>query len=273
MLFRSVDAGPTAPASPPRKESEAHSTLPTSVSAGQVVPAVPSNDTSRVPLTLAPNLPAEPASRQPANRPDDERGALPNEPRSLPVLRDLVASCHACRLSETRTNTVFSRGNPQASIVFVGEAPGADEDAQGLPFVGRAGQLLDKMIAAMGLDPERDVYVCNIVKCRPPANRKPEPDELAACFPYLDEQLANVKPKVMVAMGTTAVLALFDTKMGITRVRGQWKLYKGRVPTMPTYHPSYLLRPSPQQVEAKRQCWEDLQAVMKELGLARKPKG
>ena len=194
------------------------------------------------------------------------------EARSLPVLRDTVASCVACRLSETRTNTVFSRGNPQAAIVFVGEAPGAEEDAKGLPFVGRAGQLLDKMIVAMGLDPERDVYVCNIVKCRPPENRRPEPDELAACFPFLDEQLANVKPKVMVAMGNTAVAALFDTKMGITRVRGQWKLYKGRIPTMPTYHPSYLLRDSPQQAEAKRQCWDDLQAVMKELGLTRKPK-
>ena len=194
------------------------------------------------------------------------------EARSLPVLRDTVASCVACRLSETRTNTVFSRGNPQAAIVFVGEAPGAEEDAKGLPFVGRAGQLLDKMIVAMGLDPERDVYICNIVKCRPPENRRPEPDELAACFPFLDEQLANVKPKVMVAMGNTAVAALFDTKMGITRVRGQWKLYKGRIPTMPTYHPSYLLRDSPQQAEAKRQCWDDLQAVMKELGLTRKPK-
>lgn len=190
-------------------------------------------------------------------------------PRSLAVLEAEVASCTRCGLGSTRTNTVFSRGNPHAAIVFVGEAPGADEDAQGLPFVGRAGQLLDKMIAAMGLDAERDVYVCNIVKCRPPNNRRPEPEELAACMPYLDEQLANVSPKVIVAMGNTAVGAMFASKLGITRVRGEWKLYKGRIPTMPTYHPSFLLRPSDQQAEAKRQVWEDLQSVMKKLGLKR----
>jgi DNA polymerase len=209
---------------------------------------------------------APPVVRAPDVVPPRETQSL----RSLPVLAEAVASCRACRLAETRKNTVFSRGNPQAPLVFVGEAPGADEDAQGVPFVGRAGQLLDKMIVAMGLDPERDVYVCNIVKCRPPENRRPEPDELAACFPFLDEQLANVSPKVMVAMGNTAVGAMFDTKMGITRVRGTWKMYKGKIPTMPTYHPSYLLRASPQQAEAKRQCWEDLQAVMKELGIAKK---
>jgi DNA polymerase len=146
-------------------------------------------------------------------------------------------------------------------------APGADEDAQGLPFVGRAGQLLDRMIAAMGLSPETDVYVCNILKCRPPGNRRPEPEEMAACFPYLHEQLALVRPRVIVALGNTAVGALLDTKLGITKVRGQWKLYRGQTLVMPTYHPSYLLRPSPQQTEAKRQAWEDLQLVMKELGL------
>lgn len=216
----------------------------------------------------APRPEPPPAAKAPAPGPTD---APPRPVRSLPVLAAEVASCRACRLAETRNKTVFSRGNPEAAIVFVGEGPGADEDAQGLPFVGRAGQLLDKMIVAMGLDPERDVYVCNIVKCRPPGNRRPEADEMAACFPYLDEQLANVKPKVMVAMGGTAATALFDTKLGITRLRGQWKLYKG-IPTMPTFHPSYLLRPSDQQAEAKRQCWDDLQAVMKHLGLTRKPR-
>jgi DNA polymerase len=162
---------------------------------------------------------------------------------------------------------VFARGNPDAQLCFIGEAPGADEDAQGLPFVGRAGQLLDRMIAAMGLDPETDVYVCNILKCRPPGNRRPEPEEMAACFPYLHEQLALVRPRAIVALGNTAVGALLDTKLGITKVRGQWKLYRGQTLVMPTYHPSYLLRPSPQQIEAKRQTWEDLQLVMKELGL------
>src|SRR5207237_10137052 len=138
-----------------------------------------------------------------------------------------------------------------------------DEDAQGVPLVGRAGQLLDKMIQAMGLSPQNDVYVCNIIKCRPPENRRPEPEEMETCIPYLHEQLAIVKPKVIVAMGNTAVQALLGTKLGITKVRGSWKLYKGTTPIMPTYHPSYLLRPSPQQAEAKRQAWEDLRAGLK----------
>jgi len=186
----------------------------------------------------------------------------------LPLLAAEVAACTKCVLHETRTQTVFARGNPLAKLAIVGEAPGADEDEQGLPFVGRAGQLLDKMIGAMGLDPAQDVYVCNILKCRPPGNRRPEADETDKCIPYLHEQLAIVKPKVIVAMGNSAVQALLGTKLGITKVRGQWKLYKGETLVMPTYHPSYLLRPSPQQVEAKKQAWEDLQAVMKELGLA-----
>jgi DNA polymerase len=124
------------------------------------------------------------------------------------------------------------------------------------------------MIAAMGLSPERDVYVCNILKCRPPDNRRPTPEETEACFPYLHEQLALVRPKVIVTLGNTAAGALLNTKLGITKLRGQWKLYRGTTLVMPTYHPSYLLRPSAQQGEAKRQAWEDLQLVMKELGLA-----
>lgn len=197
-----------------------------------------------------------PASREPAPA-----------ARALPVVADEVAGCTKCGLSATRTNTVFARGSETARIAFVGEAPGADEDAQGVPFVGRAGQLLDKMIVAMGLDPAADVYVCNIVKCRPPGNRRPEDDEMAACLPYLHEQLAAVKPAVIVAMGNTAVSALLGTKLGITKLRGSWKLYRGHTKVMPTYHPSYLLRPSPQQAEAKRQAWEDLKLVMKDQGL------
>ncbi len=185
----------------------------------------------------------------------------------LPQLASEVRACARCGLASTRTQTVFARGNPHARLAFVGEAPGADEDAQGLPFVGRAGQLLDRMIVAMGLSPERDAYICNIIKCRPPGNRRPEPQEIATCIPYLHEQLALIEPHVIVALGNTAVAALLDTKLGITKVRGQWKLYRGQTLVMPTYHPSYLLRPSPQQIEAKRQAWQDLQLVMKELGL------
>ncbi len=192
-------------------------------------------------------------------------------PRALPVVADEVAGCTKCALAKTRTHTVFSRGNPEAKLCFVGEAPGADEDAQGLPFVGRAGQLLDKMIAAMGLDPDADVYVCNIIKCRPPGNRRPEPSETEACIPYLHEQLAAVDPKVIVALGNTAVASLIGTTLGITKLRGEWKLYRGKILVMPTYHPSYLLRDSPQQAQAKREAWADLQKVMKELGLAKKP--
>ena len=190
--------------------------------------------------------------------------------RSLAEVSAEAMGCQKCALAATRKNVVFSRGNPEAKLVFVGEAPGQDEDEQGLPFVGRAGQLLDRMIAAMGLDPATDVYVANIIKCRPPGNRKPEQEEMDACIPYLHEQLAAIAPKAIVALGNTAVGALLGTKLGITKVRGQWKLYKGKTPVMPTYHPSYLLRPSAQQVEAKRQAWEDLQAVMKELGLTKK---
>jgi uracil-DNA glycosylase len=194
-------------------------------------------------------------------------------PRSLDVLEKEVAACTRCELAKTRKKTVFARGNPAAKLCFIGEAPGADEDEQGFPFVGRAGQLLDRMITAMGLSPEKDVYVCNIIKCRPPGNRKPTPEESATCIPYLHEQLANVAPKVIVAMGNTAVGALLGTSVGITKLRGEYKLYKGKTLVMPTYHQSFLLRPGPEQQQAKREAWEDLQKVMKELGLAPPKKG
>lgn len=191
----------------------------------------------------------------------------PHAHRSLSTIQTEASACTKCALSSTRRNVVFSRGNPASKLFFIGEAPGADEDAQGIPFVGRAGQLLDKMIGAMGLDPHNDVYVANILKCRPPNNRRPEPAEVETCIPYLHEQIQAVDPRVIVALGNTAVSALLGTTLGITKVRGQWKLYRGRIPVMPTYHPSYLLRPSPQQLDSKRQAWEDLQSVMKELGL------
>lgn len=179
----------------------------------------------------------------------------------LAVLAEEVRGCTRCRLAPTRTQTVFARGNPFAAVCFVGEGPGADEDAQGEPFVGKAGQLLDRMIAAMGYGRD-EVYVCNIVKCRPPDNRKPDPEEMAACTPYLQTQLALVKPKVIVALGATAVQGLIGTSEGITRLRGKWKIYKGTTPVMPTFHPAYLLR----QPAAKRDVWNDLQEVLRVVG-------
>jgi DNA polymerase len=156
---------------------------------------------------------------------------------------------------------VFARGSGESGLCFVGEGPGADEDAQGFPFVGKAGQLLDKMIVAMGFSRD-EVYVCNIVKCRPPNNRKPEPEEMAACMPYLAEQLSVLAPEVIVALGATAVQGLFGTGEGITRLRGRWKLYRGEIPVMPTFHPAFLLR----NPAAKKEVWDDLQAVLRHMG-------
>ena len=178
-----------------------------------------------------------------------------------------VRQCTKCGLHKARTQAVFARGNPEAELCFVGEGPGADEDQQGFPFVGKAGQLLDKMIGAMGFGRE-EVYVCNIVKCRPPDNRKPEPDEMAACKPYLREQLEILNPKVIVALGATAVEGLIGMSGGITRIRGQWKLYR-TIPVMPTFHPAYLLR----NPVSKREVWADLQAVLKQLGRSVPPAG
>jgi uracil-DNA glycosylase len=179
----------------------------------------------------------------------------------LKVLATEVESCTRCALHAGRTQTVFARGHGTSGLCFVGEGPGADEDAQGFPFVGKAGQLLDRMIAAMGFERD-DVYVANIVKCRPPNNRKPEIDEMAACMPYLAEQLELIDPQVIVALGATAVQGLLGTSEGITRIRGRWRLYKGRIAVMPTFHPAYLLRTP----AAKREVWEDLQAVLRQMG-------
>jgi DNA polymerase len=270
------DTGATGIPRAPRKQAPAAAPAPPEAAASPRPPDAPTTSFVSAPVTapvmsapvvaLSPDPAPQattpiPSSTPPAQLSRDARLAR------LAVIGTEVASCTKCDLSATRTNTVYFRGNPEAALCFIGEAPGADEDAQGLPFVGRAGQLLDKMISAMGLVPERDVYVCNIIKCRPPDNRKPTPEETATCIPYLHEQLALVRPKVIVALGNTAASALLDTKLGISKLRGQWKLYKGTTLVMPTYHPSYLLRPSPQQVEAKKQAWEDLQAVMKELKL------
>lgn len=174
------------------------------------------------------------------------------------------AGCRECALHQTRKNVVFGVGNPQAEIMLVGEGPGANEDATGIPFVGRAGQLLDDMLAIIGLDRER-VYICNIVKCRPPHNRVPEPDERAACMDYLRQQVALVRPKVIVCLGSTPTRALMGEDMRITRDRGVWQLKKG-VWMLPTYHPAALLR----DADKKRPAWEDFKAIrakLKELGV------
>jgi uracil-DNA glycosylase len=192
---------------------------------------------------------------------DNSQLTSPERHARLTVLAETVKGCTRCALHAARTQTVFARGNGSSGLCFVGEGPGADEDAQGFPFVGAAGQLLDRMIAAMGIERD-DVYVCNIVKCRPPKNRTPEPEEMSACMPYLVEQLSLVEPQVIVALGKTAVQGLFGSAEGITRIRGRWRLYQGRIAVMPTFHPAYLLR----NPAAKREVWADLQEVLKHMG-------
>ena len=180
---------------------------------------------------------------------------------SLLKIREDLGDCTRCKLHKGRNKLVFGDGNPKAELVFVGEGPGADEDAQGLPFVGRAGKLLTQMIEAMGLH-RTDVYICNVVKCRPPENRTPEPDEVQTCSPYLLRQIDAIHPKVIVCLGAVAAKTLLETTRGISQYRGEWQEWRGHK-LMATYHPAYLLRNPP----AKADVWKDLQKVMAELGL------
>jgi uracil-DNA glycosylase len=181
---------------------------------------------------------------------------------TLEELSAFIGDCKRCKLAPLRTHLVFGVGNPNADLMFVGEAPGADEDARGEPFVGRAGQLLTDIIErGMGLS-RADVYICNVIKCRPPDNRNPEPDEVAACEPFLMRQIDLVRPRAIVALGSFAVQALLKVKTPISRLRGNWHEVRG-VKLMPTFHPAYLLR-SPGE---KRLVWQDIQEVMKLLGL------
>ncbi len=177
----------------------------------------------------------------------------------LEEVRAELGDCRRCPLHRTRHRLVFGEGNPEAELVFVGEAPGADEDAQGRPFVGRAGQLLTKIIGAMGLKRE-EVYICNILKCRPPGNRNPQPEEIAACEPFLIRQLEAIRPRVICALGTFAAHTLLKSEAPISVLRGRFHSYQG-IPLMPTYHPAYLLR----NPGAKKQVWEDVQMIMKTL--------
>ena len=180
---------------------------------------------------------------------------LRSNDQSLEAIRLDIGDCVRCKLHVARTNIVFGEGNPQAKLVFVGEGPGADEDASGRPFVGRAGQLLNKIIEAIGLRRE-DVYICNVVKCRPPGNRTPERNEVATCEPFLFRQLAYIQPKVIVVLGLPAFQCLLKSKDSMSRSRGQWREWNG-IKVMPTFHPAYLLR-SP---EKKRETWEDMKKV------------
>ena len=199
------------------------------------------------PILSAPAAPAVSASEVAAMGWDDLAAA--------------VAGCRACRLCETRRNTVFEDGSRQARLLFFGEGPGADEDAQGVPFVGRAGELLTRMIAAMQFS-RQEVYICNTVKCRPPGNRNPEPDETEACRAFAERQIELVNPEVIVVLGAVPLRFLFPKVFGgIRMLRGKWMEYKG-IRVMPTYHPAYLLR----NVSAKAEAWHDLQQVMAVFG-------
>jgi uracil-DNA glycosylase family 4 len=183
---------------------------------------------------------------------------------TLERIREDLGECTRCRLHKQRNKIVFGAGNPRAELVFVGEGPGHDEDIQGLPFVGRAGKLLTQMIEAMGLTRDQ-VYICNVVKCRPPENRKPEEDEVATCSPYLYRQLDVIAPKAIVCLGATAAQALLKTKDSISRYRGVWFDFRN-TKLLATYHPAYLLR----NPAAKGEVWKDLQKVMAHLGLQAK---
>jgi DNA polymerase len=233
----------------------------------------------RTALSLNPKAPSLPAQSTPApaaarlGQPRAQRAEGPVQSELLPAatpqrraleeIRAELGDCRRCKLCSGRTNIVFGVGNPKAELVFVGEGPGADEDEQGIPFVGKAGQLLTKMIEAMGFEREQ-VYICNVVKCRPPNNRNPEPDEVAACEPFLRAQLGAIEPKVIVALGKLAAQTLLRDGTPITRLRGNWREYCG-IPLMPTFHPAYLLR-NPAE---KKNAWLDLRQVMKFFGKAR----
>jgi DNA polymerase len=178
---------------------------------------------------------------------------------SLAAVRAELGDCQRCQLAKTRTHLVFGVGNPQARLVLVGEAPGREEDQRGEPFVGEAGRLLDRILFAMGLQRD-EVYICNVLKCRPPGNRDPEADEVATCEPFLVRQLAAIQPKVIVALGRFAVQTLLQSKTPISRLRGNWHQYH-HIPVMPTYHPAYLLR----NPHGKREVWADMKQVMARL--------
>jgi DNA polymerase len=189
-----------------------------------------------------------------------------SRPTDLDSLRALIGACTRCKLSQRRTNLVFGEGSPKARLVFVGEGPGAEEDAAGRPFVGEAGKLLTKIIEnGMGLKRE-DVYICNVVKCRPPNNRDPEADEVQTCLPFLEQQLNIIKPEVICTLGRIAAQTLLGREFKITQERGNWFSFAG-IPLMATFHPAYILRNPTEERRLKGLVWEDVKEIMRRLGL------
>jgi uracil-DNA glycosylase len=214
-------------------------------------PSAGGTEDPRLPFGQSPDVREEPLAI--------ESPLAPLSRLSLPELEAVAKQCTACRLHQGRTHVVFGVGNPHAELMFAGEAPGRDEDLQGEPFVGRAGQLLTRIIEAIGMK-RQDVYIANVIKCRPPNNRNPEADEIAHCEPYLIRQIALVQPRLIVALGTFAAQTLLQTKLPISQLRGRFHTYQG-VKLMPTFHPAFLLR----NPERKRAVWEDMQMVQREL--------
>lgn len=252
-------AAPSAPATSPLHQ--APHAAPARAAAVQPIESTP---------MAARKLPCSVDMSDLGETPDGAAMSADQKCQSLDALRQRVLQCMQCSLGKTRTNLVFGEGDPAARLVFVGEAPGADEDASGRPFVGRAGQKLTEMIGAMGLSREQ-VYICNVLKCRPPGNRPPAPEEVNFCWPFLLRQLQIIHPDVIVTLGNPATQNLLQTQTGITKLRGHWQKLPNLAPglegidVMPTFHPSYIIRTY--TLEVRKMAWHDLQLVMERLGL------
>lgn len=254
----SPSARPTA-AVPPRTPAAAPATKAIGKTVGVSVDSVVSLTPKSSSASLAHVLPVLAAATTPSPHP---AGSIEDRAWRLDQLKQRVAQCVRCQeLATTRTQTVFGVGSPVARIMFIGEAPGADEDAEGIPFVGKAGQLMDKIIAAAGLKRE-ELYICNVLRCRPPGNRKPQPAEAANCREFLDGQIAVINPEFIICWGATAAQNLLATEDAIGRLRGRFFQY-GSAKVLCTYHPSYLLRNPP----AKKDVWDDIKIFLKEAGL------